>query len=225
MAKPKQRDRRTEWLSQLPSRGSSSVSSERQALVGDLLEAQHELYQATVECIHDGKPIPEDAAAPAAIALEAVATALSAGLPAPGWAAATFAHAVARFERFEVASLGEAFGVSDWKHLKSKRDGRLIAAVSHAVDELHEKGIPLKGNREQVGALAIVGDRFHMSTKKVEAMRTAWFKLCRETGSDPKARLQFRDPGTHIAAAIAGALRSQSSLADDPGGTSPKKQT
>lgn len=144
---------------------------------------------------------------PEEIAFNVAMDAIKHGLVCPKWAAEAVTAAWHRFESFEVESIVEAFRIPKHRHRAAKKDNLLQSALYRNVRELQASGIPLTdGTKKGKGALSIVGERFNMSPKKVEAACTHWRKISEYAGYDPDELLKLADADNVIAGAIAGAL-------------------
>lgn len=96
-------------------------------------------------------------------------------LEVPAWAAGHFISSWDRFSDFKAASLGEAFGIEDTKHLGAKLRGAQFFDVGQAVWELHVRdGVPLKSGRRGAGALELVAERFGMCETDVRNTYRGW---------------------------------------------------
>ena len=161
-------------------------SAELETAILESFDAAELLYRATQLEVSQGRPLPADAESASAVAFRVAMKAIQHDLPCPRWAADAVSRGWRRFEFYEVASIADAFGIPDHKHRAAKHDAMLASAVYAQVRELQAKGVQLKPNaRDGKGALTLVGERFHMSGKKVEALMTQWRDLCRQSGGDP----------------------------------------
>ena len=160
-------------------------------LLGELFEARRVLFQCSLEQQARGEAIdPEDT--PGRIAFECVMDSLRHDVPCPSWAASAVVERWKKFTNFTVRSLGEAFEIKDQKKIAAMRAKQLCAAIYSEVREL-ERSIPQKSNRTGKSALEIAGERFHMSTSQIEKKMREWRVLCKETGSDPDAKMELAD--------------------------------
>jgi hypothetical protein len=174
------------------------------AAVAEFFEASEGLYRATLKEVADGRLVDQSASR---IAFSVVMESLKHRVACPDWAAQ---HALAdwkRFEGFECASLGEAFGIPDHKFAEAERKKRLTAYVYGAVRKLQARHVPLKDNAKGKGALSIVGEQLHMSAKQVEKMVTDWRKNCRAAGMDPDEKPRYADATGVLSAASARGLK------------------
>ncbi len=164
----------------------SRPSAELETAILESFDAAERLYRATQFEVSRGCPLPADAESASAVAFRVAMKAIQYDLPCPRWAADAVSWGWRRFEFYEVASIADAFGIPDHKHRAAKHDEILASAVYAQVRELQANGVQLKPNaRDGKGALTLVGERFHMSGKKVEALITQWRNICRQNGRDP----------------------------------------
>lgn len=163
-----------------------------QAVIASLFAAYEDLYHATLADIVAGH-LAADAESPQHLAFSVAMLALRKRVPCPEWAADCVSQAWGCFERFECQSVGEAFGIPDHKHAQAKRTKGMLAIVYGRVRYYRAQGSPLKDSAKGKGALARVGEEFHLSAKQVEKMLTDWRKLCLECGQDPNATPEYAD--------------------------------
>ena len=177
--------------------------------VQDLLDASKELYFATSEWLSKGNKLEAEERAPVAIAFEAAMAAIEYGVPCPEWAAMPVKIAWEKFNDFKCASISEAFEIPDHRQMAAKRDRLKCAAVYHRVRQLQSGGTRLKDNAHGKGALSQVGEEFHMSGKKVEALMKEWKDLCKQTGSNPDVSISgLGDARLAVSEALARGLSS-----------------
>lgn len=177
-------------------------------------DAAELVYNLSRQELAAGRPLEPDGKTPSAIAFEVAMCAIELRIACPEWAARAVAHDWHRFSGFECTSLGDAFGIPDHKYRAARHDELLCAAVYAEVRYLQSKNIPMKDNAKHgKGALSQVGERRHMSGKKIEGLMKLWKDLCKQTGRDPDAKQVYSDPSKMVAAAIARALAERDDTA------------
>jgi hypothetical protein len=139
---------------------------------------------------------PEDVPdSPDEIAFEAVMFCVARRVVTPDWAADRVSAAWKRFQQFEHASIGEAFGIPHHRHREALRGKRHAFAMYCRVIELQDQGIPLwPDSTGHDGALHQVATEFKarlglekLSEYTVRDRITQWKQLCDAAGKDAEA--------------------------------------